>query len=173
MYCTNTSLHNNRNYICQHTVKRQNFEVDISEFLRQQFYGFGSFRKPIFLSVVFHVHPKIQLLHPEWMPPTHQTGIRRLDPHDAVVTWHEKQTFDSSWQMVLGTLCDVLPPDVTGPTLQNPCVVWSVHTKMMCLPAINVCKERLKLIPQDMVMDRKTAVLLPGLEKRLPMISLN
>jgi hypothetical protein len=89
------------------------------------------------------------------------------------VTGHEKQAFDSSWQMVLGTLCDVLPPDVTGPTLQNPCVVWSVHTKMMRLPEIHVCEERLKLRPQDMEVDRKTPVLPSGLEKRLPMISLN
>jgi hypothetical protein len=84
------------NYICQHAVKRQYFEVDISVFLRQKFCGFGSVRKPVFLTVLFLVHPKIQLFHPELIPPTHQTGIRRLVANDTVVTGHEKQAFDSS-----------------------------------------------------------------------------
>jgi hypothetical protein len=119
-----------------------------------------------------HEGGKIVLFHAEWMQPTHQTGIRRHDSHDAVVTGHEEQAFDSCWQMVLGTLCDVLPPDVTGTTMQDPCVVWSVHTKMMRLPEIYVCEARMKLRPQDMAVDKKTS-LLPGLEKRLPVISLN
>ena len=153
LYCTDSSLHNKHNYIYQHTAKRQIFEVDISMFLRQKFCGFGSVGKPISLSVVFHVHPKIQLFHPERTPPTHQIGIRRLVSHDAVVTGHEKQAFDSCRQMVLGTLCDVVPPDVTGPTLQDPRVVWSVHTKMMSLPETNMSEAQMKLRPQDMVVD--------------------
>ena len=153
-------------------MKRQNFEVDISVFLRQKLCGFGSFRKPISLTVVFHVHSKIQLFHPVLMPPTHQTGIRRLDPHDAVVTGHEKQAFDSCWQMVLGTLCDVLPPDVTGPTLQNPCVVWSVHTKTMRLPVRNMWRA-VETKTTRYSNGQKNCSSSTGPRKRQPVISLN
>jgi hypothetical protein len=173
LYCTNTSLHNDHNYIDHQIARRQILEAYILVFLRQNFCGFGSVRKPISLRLVFHVHPKIQLFHPEWMPQTHQTGIRRHDTHDAVVTGHENQAFDSCWQMMLGTLCDVFPPDITGPTLYDPCVVWSVHTKMVRLPETNMCKEPMNLSPQDMAVDIKTAVLLPDFETRLSVISLN